>query len=519
MANQLRQQIEQISREKNINPDVIIAAIEDAILTASKKYYKSAEDLRSRFNDETGQIEVFAVKQIVDEVEVPETQIALGEARDLIPEAEVGQEIEFPKPTDILGRIAAQTAKQVIFQKVREAERDNVFAEYSGRVGEVVNGIIKRQEMGDFVVDLGRAEALLPRKEQSRAETYQTGDRVRVAIVRVLKSAKGPQVVVSRTDPALLVKLFEMEVPEIYDGTVQIKGCVREAGERAKVAVISREKDVDPVGACVGMKGTRVQSIIRELRGEKIDIVEWSDDAVGFVEKALSPAKISRVSIVDEEQKIMEVVVEDKQLSLAIGKKGQNVRLAAKLVGWRIDIKSEEEKRQEVEAHMARMARIVEELKSLPHVGDKTIQKLIDAGVEGIGHILEMTDEQLCSIEGIGQKTAEKIREAATEAKVEWDKRDAEEAERLEAERLAAEQAAAEQAAAEEAAAAEAAAAEAAAAEAEAAEGEAAEAEAAEPAATEESAAATAEEPAAAEAVGEEAPVGEAEGGEPDGER
>jgi N utilization substance protein A len=448
MANQLRQQIEQISREKNINPDVIIAAIEDAILTASKKYYKNAEDLRSRFNSETGEIEVFAVKQIVEAVEDAGLQIDLGEARKFIPEAEVGQEIEFPKDTTILGRIAAQTAKQVIFQKVREAERDNVFAEYSGRVGEVVNGIIKRQEMGDFIVDLGRAEAVLPRKEQSRAETYQTGDRVRVAIVKVLKSAKGPQVVVSRTDPALLIKLFEMEVPEIYDGTVQIRGCVREAGERAKVAVVSREKDVDPVGACVGMKGTRVQSIIRELRGEKIDIVEWNDDPTTFVVNALSPAKVSRVSIADEEQKIMEVVVEDKQLSLAIGKKGQNVRLAAKIVGWRIDIKSEEEKRQEVEAEMARMARIVDELRSLePHgVGDKVIQKLIDAGVAGVDHVLQMTDEEICTIEGIGPKTAEKVREAATIAKGEWEKKDADEAARLEAERVAAEQAAEEEA-------------------------------------------------------------------------
>jgi N utilization substance protein A len=505
MANQLRQQIEQISREKNINPDVIIAAIEDAILTASKKYYKSNEDLRSRFNNETGLIEVFAVKQIVEVVEISETQIALEEARKLIPEAEVGQEIEFPKPTDILGRIAAQTAKQVIFQKVREAERDNVFAEYSGRVGEVVNGIIKRQEMGDFVVDLGRAEAVLPRKEQSRAEAYQTGDRVRVAIVKVMKSAKGPQVVVSRTDPALLVKLFEMEVPEIYDGTVQIRGCVREAGERAKVAVVSREKDVDPVGACVGMKGTRVQSIIRELRGEKIDIVEWSEDSVVFVEKALSPAKISRVTIVDEEQKIMEVVVEDKQLSLAIGKKGQNVRLAAKLVGWRIDIKSEEEKRQEVEAEMARMQRVVEELRSLePHgVAEKVIQSMIDAGVGGLAHVLEMTNEELCSIEGIGEKTAEKIREAAGQAKVEWDKRDAEEAERLEAERVAAEQAAAE---AEAAALAEAEA---------AAAAEAAEAEAAEAAAAQAEAGAEEGEAAAAVAGGE----GSVEGGEPDVKR
>jgi N utilization substance protein A len=446
MASQLRQQIEQISREKNINPDVIIAAIEDAILTASKKYYREEEDLRSRFNEESGQIEVFAVKQVVEEVEIPETQLSLEEAQELFPgaEIEIGQEIEFPKPTDILGRIAAQTAKQVIFQKVREAERDNVYAEYSDRVGEVVNGIVKRQEMGDFIVDLGRAEALLPRKEQSRAEAYQTGDRVRVAIVRVAKAAKGPQIIVSRTDPALLIKLFEMEVPEIYDGTVQIRGAVREAGERAKVAVISRERDVDPVGACVGMKGTRVQSIIRELRGEKIDIVEWNDDPTAFVINALSPANVSRVSIVDEEQRIMEVVVEDKQLSLAIGKKGQNVRLAAKIVGWRIDIKSEEEKRREVEAEMARMARVVDELKSLERYGisEKVTQKLLDAGVAGLAHLLEMNDEDLTVVEGVGPKTAEKIREAAAQAKVEWDELDAE------AERVAAEQAAAEEAAA-----------------------------------------------------------------------
>jgi N utilization substance protein A len=437
MASQLRQQIEQISREKNINADIIIAAIEDAILTASKKYYRTEEDLRSRFNEETGQIEVFAVRRVVDSVEDISTEIGLEEARRLIPEAELGSEIEFPKPTDVLGRIAAQTAKQVIFQKVREAERDNVFAEYSGRVGDVINGIVKRQEMGDFILDIGRAEAVLPRKEQSRAEAYQIGDRVRVVISKVMKAAKGPQVVVSRTDPALLIKLFEMEVPEIYDGTVMIKGCEREAGERAKIAVLSREKDVDPVGACVGMKGTRVQSIIRELRGEKIDIVEWSEDPVAFIEKALSPAKVSRVAIVDEEQRIMEVVVEDKQLSLAIGKKGQNVRLAAKLVGWRIDIKSEEEKRQEVEAEMARMARIVAELRSLEGIGEKTIQKLIDHGIAGLAHLLEMSDDDLCLIEGIGQKTAEKIREAAVKAKADWDKRDAEESERLAAEQAA----------------------------------------------------------------------------------
>jgi N utilization substance protein A len=308
--------------------------------------------------------------------------------------------------------------------------------------------------MGDFVVDLGRAEALLPRKEQSRAEAYQTGDRVRVAIVRVAKAAKGPQVIVSRTDPALLVKLFEMEVPEIYDGTVQIKGAVREAGERAKVAVISRERDVDPVGACVGMKGTRVQSIIRELRGEKIDIVEWSDDPTTFVINALSPAKVSRVSVVDEEQRIMEVVVEDKQLSLAIGKKGQNVRLAAKIVGWRIDIKSEEEKRREVEAEMARMARAADEIRSLGRHGlsDDAAQALAQAGVGGLGHLLEMSDEELAGIDGIGDDAVEAIREAATRARLEWDEHDA----AAEADRLAAEQAAADQEAAEQAAASEA---------------------------------------------------------------
>ena len=235
---------------------------------------------------------------------------------------------------------------------MREAERENVYGEYSQRVGEVVSGMVKRFENGDIIVEFGRVEAQLPRKEQSRAENYTAGDRVRAVIRGVNRSAKGPQIVLSRTDPALLIKLFEQEVPEIYDGTVMIRGAVREAGDRAKVAVYSRERDVDPVGACVGMKGTRVQSIIRELRGEKIDIVEWSEDPILFVTNAISPAKVQRVSIVDDAERVMEVVVEDKQLSLAIGKKGQNVRLAAKLTGWKIDIKSEEEKRQEVEIQL-----------------------------------------------------------------------------------------------------------------------------------------------------------------------
>jgi N utilization substance protein A len=351
MQNPLLQTIEALAKEKGIEAETIITAIEDAVLTASRKYYKTNENMKTRFNPETGQVDLFAIKHIVSDVEDPSTQISLKEAQELYGgEAEVDMEIEFPKRTDVLGRIAAQTAKQVIFQKVREAERENIFAEYNQRVGVVINSTVKRFENGDLLVEIGRFEAALRRKVQYRAESYTPGERIRAVIKGVNRGAKGPQIVLSRTDPALLIKLFEQEVPEIYDGTVIIRGAVREAGDRAKVAVYSRERDVDPVGACVGMKGTRVQAIIRELRGEKIDIVEWSDDPVLFVTNALSPAKVQRVSIVDEADRVMEVVVEDKQLSLAIGKKGQNVRLAAKLTGWRIDIKSEEEKRSEVEA-------------------------------------------------------------------------------------------------------------------------------------------------------------------------
>src|SRR5512141_1335584 len=377
----LQQTIEALAKEKGIQPEVIVSAIEEAVKTASRKYYKTNEDLHARFNLETGQVELFALKQIVAEVTNTATEVSLAEAQQLYgDEAEVGMEIEFPKSTEVLGRIAAQTAKQVIFQKVREAERENIFAEYNQRIGDVVSGTIKRFENGDIIVEVGRIEAVLPRKEQSRAESYTPGDRVRSVIRAVNRSAKGPQIVLSRTDPALLIKLFEQEVPEIYDGTVAIKGAVREAGDRAKVAVMSRERDVDPVGACVGMKGTRVQSIIRELRGEKIDIVEFSDDTIAFVTNALSPAKVQRVSIVDDKDRVMEVVVEDKQLSLAIGKKGQNVRLAAKLTGWRIDIKSEEEKRREVELQFAGLEMGGESEDSAETTGDSPIAEGAEQG-------------------------------------------------------------------------------------------------------------------------------------------
>src|SRR6476620_4576019 len=352
-TTELQQMIDVVAKDKGIDPSIVIGAIEDAYLAASRKVFKGDEDLRTRFNLETGQVELYAVRLIVAEVANPTKEISLDEARGLYgDEAEVGMEIEFPKETEKLGRIAAQTAKQVIAQRVREAEREKIHGEFGQRIGEVVNATVKRFESGDIIAEIGRVEAIIPRKEQSRAENYAIGDRVRAVIKNVSRNAKGPQVVLSRTDPALLIKLFEQEVPEIYDGTVMIRGCVREAGDRAKVAVFSRERDVDPVGACVGMRGTRVQAIIRELRGEKIDIVEWSDDPVTLVTNALSPAKVQRVTIVDDKERVVEVVVEDKQLSLAIGKKGQNVRLAAKLTGWRIDIKSEEEKRREVEAQL-----------------------------------------------------------------------------------------------------------------------------------------------------------------------
>src|ERR1700758_1495325 len=352
MASLLYQTIEQISREKHIEPEVIVAAIEDAMVVAARKYYRTEEELRSKFNPDTGHVDVYSVRAVVEEVTDPLREISIGDARKKQPEVEVGGEVTETKPTDVLGRIAAQTAKQVILQKVREAERDTIYNEFHTRVGELVNCIVKRTEGPDTIVDLGRTEARLPKREQSRLEAYNVSDRLRVTIRAVERAAKGPQVVVSRADPALVQRLFEMEVPEIDDGTGHLRAEAREAGERTKIAVESRDKDVDPVGACVGMKGMRLQSIIRELRGEKIDIIPFSEDIIAFAQKSLSPAKVTRVQIVDPENHHLEVIVEDTQLSLAIGKKGQNVRLASKLIGWNVDIKSEEEKRQEIEAQM-----------------------------------------------------------------------------------------------------------------------------------------------------------------------
>jgi len=413
MASELFNTIDALSREKGIDPQIVVSAVEDAIVVATRKYYKTQENLRAELDRDSGQIRAFVVKQVVEspeQIEDATNQITIDDARRLDPKAEVGGELRIPKATDVLGRIAAQLAKQVIFQKVREAERDTVYNEYIGRVNEVVNATVKRVEGPDLIFDIGKAEARMPRKEQSRLESFAPGERVRAVIIRVEKAAKGPQVIVSRAVPDLVQHLFQTEVPEIYDGTVVIRAIAREAGERTKIAVMSKDKDVDAVGACVGMKGMRVQSIIRELRGEKIDIIEYHEDAVTFAEKALQPAKVSRVSVIDSGDKHLEVIVDDSQLSLAIGKKGQNVRLAAKLLGWKIDIKSEEEKRQEVEQQMsALVGNQATPLSVVPDLGEGLVEKLTAAGIATVEQLADMTPEQLEAIPGIGPKTVEKI--------------------------------------------------------------------------------------------------------------
>ncbi len=416
MASVLYQSIETLSRDKGIEPAIVIGAVEDAIALATRKYYKTTENMRAEMDKETGEIRAYVFKTVVErpeEVEDDVNQITLDQARELAPEVEIGGELRFYKDTSPLGRIAAQMAKQVIFQKVREAERDTVFNEYNHRAGEVLNATVKRLEPMDVIFDLGKAEARMPKREQSRLEQFSVGERVRVVLLRVDRAAKGPQVIVSRAAPTLVSNLFQSEVPEIYDGTVTIRAIAREAGERTKIAVMSRDKDVDPVGACVGMKGMRVQSIIRELRGEKIDIIEYSEEITTFAEKALQPAKVSRVSITDLADKQIEVIVDDTQLSLAIGKKGQNVRLAAKLLQWKIDIKSEEEKRQEVEQQMQAMTGgPTTPIEQVTELGEQILEKLIAAGITTVEELADMTPEQLEEVPGIGERTVEKISSA-----------------------------------------------------------------------------------------------------------
>ena len=412
------QTIDILSREKGIDPQVIISAIEDAVVTAARKQFKTGEDLRARYNPESGDVELFALMTVVDEIQDASTEISLGDVEAMgVEGAEVGDQLEFPKPREELGRIAAQTAKQIIFQKVREAERNNVYDEYIDRVGELVHGFVKRFEGGRIIVDLGKSEAVLPKTQQSRAEAFSQGERIRVVINTVSKDTKGPQVEVSRTSPELLKRLFEMEVPEIYDGTVQIRAANREPGDRAKIAVISTERDVDPVGACVGMKGSRVQAIIRELRGERIDIIEWSEDPAVFAANALSPAKVSKVEINSFEEKKLTVTVPEDQLSLAIGKKGQNVRLAAKLVGWHIDIRSAEEAARaaaaQLEAVMAGGEATLTDIRDSLALDQITAERLKDRGIETIDQLTTISVDELVDAIDVSFDQANEILERA----------------------------------------------------------------------------------------------------------
>ncbi len=412
--------IEAIGREKGLDPEVIIQAMEEAYAAASRKYYHSREDFGARFDRDAGVFCVFSRQVIVedDDVADPLTEIALEDARRIRPEAELGEMIETEKQglDAPLTRIAAQAAKQVIYQKVKEAEREVIWHEYHERAGELMTGQVKRFDRGDMIVDMGRTEGVIMRREQSRAEHYNPGDRIRAVLLSVERLGKGPQLLLSRASELLVKKLFEMEVPEIYDGTVDIVNVARDAGERSKVAVRSKDRDVDPVGACVGMKGSRVQAVIRELRGEKIDIVQYHEDPNQYVRYALNPAAINRVAVRDYETREMEVIVSEDQLSLAIGKRGQNVRLAGKLVGWNLDIKSEAEKKGEVEAEMERMAVATQELASLPGIAPAVSTLLLDAGFRTIEEVSLASLEDLTSIDGIDEDTAIDIHDGAEQA-------------------------------------------------------------------------------------------------------
>src|SRR5438105_5046517 len=415
MSSSIAQNIEALCQEQGIERDLVIEAMKEDVRAATKKQFKSGEDIQVDWVPETG-IELSASKVVVNDVTDAATEVSIEEAREMAgDEVEVGDALLLPLPMEELGRIAAQTAKQILFQKVRDAVRSNVYEQYVDKIGDLVNGYVKRFERGNIIVDLGNLEAILPRSQQSRGEQWNQGERIRVVINNVSKESKGPQIEVSRTSPELLLRLFEMEVPEIYDGTVVIKSCVREPGERAKIAVTSNERDVDPVGACVGMKGSRVQAIIRELRGEKIDIIEWSDEPSVFAANALSPAKVNQVRITDIENRQMEVIVNEDQLSLAIGKRGQNVRLATKLVGWNIDIRSEEELKREVAEQMGAMIASGESvpLSAIEGVTAQQADALAEHGVTDIDGLANTTVDDLVEFLDVSLDEAEKMLEAA----------------------------------------------------------------------------------------------------------
>jgi N utilization substance protein A len=404
----LKREIDQIAKDKGIDSNEITGALEEAMLQAARKRFGQEKEIEARYNDEIGEVELFEFREVVETITDDESQILIARAqRDYDPDVEVGDEIGVKLETEDFGRILAQAAKQVIIQRIRDAERDNTFDEYRDRQGEVVNGIVRRFEKGAIIVDLGRAEAVIPAKEQVPRESYRPGDRVRAYVVEVNKVAKGPQIVLSRTSIEFLVKLFEQEVPEMYEKIVSIESAAREPGGRSKISVVSRDSDVDPVGACVGMKGSRVQAVVQELRGERIDIVPWSPDTARYVCSALSPAAVSKV-IIDEAQKSMDVIVPDDQLSLAIGRRGQNVRLAVQLTGWRIDIKSET-KMREIAEWLSRAVSVVE------GCGDPEAELLLQQGITSLEDLAECGPEVLTQLPGIDEAGAQSIKSTAAE--------------------------------------------------------------------------------------------------------
>lgn len=418
LITDIKRVVDQISRDKGISRDVLIQAIEEALKSAARKKYGSRIDIEVHYNEDTGEIEVFQFKEVAETVEDPDIEIGLDEGRTLDPECEVGDSLGTKMDTTTFGRIAAQSAKQVIIQKMKDAERDAVYNAFIDRKGEIINGIVQRIDRGDIVVNLGTTEGVLPLREQIPRENYRRGDRIRAYIVDVLYETRGPQIILSRTHPEFLIQLFKTEVPEINEGIVTIMGAAREPGVRAKFAVSSTDSDIDPVGACVGMKGSRVQNVVQELRGEKIDIIPWHLDPAKYVCNALAPAEISRV-IIDEDNRAMEVIVPDEYLSIAIGKRGQNVRLASKLTKWHLDVISEERYNQEMQDGY-------NSLMSLPGVGDSLADSLYEAGFYSAEELTQAPVEELVQIRGIGEEKAGSLITAAAMYLEEKAKADAE---------------------------------------------------------------------------------------------
>lgn len=406
----IKRVVDQVSRDKGISREVLIKALEEALKSAARKKFGNKLDIEVHYNEELGEIEVFQFKDVAEVVTEPVLEISLEEGRKLDPDCEVGDSLGTKMDTTTFGRIAAQSAKQVIIQKIKDAEKDAVFANYIDRKGEIINGIVQRIDRGDIIVNLGHTEGAVPVREQIPRESYRRGDRVRALIVDVLHESRGPQVILSRAHTEFLINLFKTEVPEISEGIVKIMGAAREPGVRAKIAVASSNADIDPVGACVGMKGSRVQNVVQELRGEKIDIISWHVDPAKFVCNALAPAEISRV-IIDETDRTMEVIVPDEFLSIAIGKRGQNVRLASKLCGWHLEVQSESKYSEAMQSGY-------DSLVALPGVGVSMADALYEKGFFSADEIAKAGIEDLVQIRGIGEETARKLIEAAHEARL-----------------------------------------------------------------------------------------------------